>query len=124
MEFIDFLIQNSGKLEIHLPIIVFIETLIWYKFRGLKLEDFNSELKELGAHIDLLDEKIGEKISDVVVSKNKTLPFKIHARDYFIGAISDYNETLLITHNIRHFDWLQKKALTPEEFVKSFLSLK
>ena len=68
-----------------------------------------------------MDENIGDKISDLVIQNNKTFPFKNHARDYFIGATSEFNDTILITYNVKHFKWLRKTALTPEEFVESFL---
>ena len=102
---------------------MYIETLIWYKFKDLTLEEFDSEIKDLNAKIDLIDENIGDMLSSIVVQKDKSFPFKIHARDYFIGAIADYNKTNLITYNVNHFDWLQKKALNPEEFVEEFLNL-
>ena len=123
LDFIDFLTENSDKIEVHLSIIVFIETLIWYKFKGLQTKDFMLELKDLEAKVDLLNEEIGEKVSDIVIQKNQTFPFKQHARDYFIGVIADYNRTILITYNKRHFDWLQEKALIPEEFIISFLKI-
>ena len=123
LNFIDFLIEHRNNFEIHLSIIVFIETLIWYKLRGLKFDDFEADLKELKVKIDSLTEEIGKKISDIAITKNKTFPFNIHARDYFIGMIAEFNETTLITYNIKHFDWLQKDVLTPEELVKSFSDL-
>ena len=123
LTFIDFLINNSSKIEIHVPIIVYIETLIWYKFKGLTLKDFSAELNDLHAKIDLIDEKIGDLLSSIVVQKDKSFPFKIHARDYFIGVTADYNKTNLITYNIKHFDWLQIKAMTPEELVEDFINL-
>ncbi len=123
LKFIDFLTQNSGKIEVHIPIIVYIETLIWYKFKGLKKDDFEAEIKDLEARIDLINEEIGEKISEIVFKKNKFFPFKNHARDYFIGVTAEYYQTILITYNTKHFDWLQKKALTPEEFLETFLKM-
>jgi len=123
LKFIDFLIDNSSKIEVHIPIIVYVETLIWYKFKGLALKEFDAELNDLQAKIDLLDEKIGDVISSIVVKKDKSFPFRVHARDYFIGAIADYNKTNLVTYNVKHFDWLQNKVMTPEELVEDFLNL-
>ncbi len=123
-KFIDFLTQNSDLIEVHIPIIVFIETLIWFKLRGLKLDDFEYELNRLNAKIDLLDKEIGNKISDIVIDKEKIFPFKVHARDYFIGAIAEFNNTILITYNINHFKRFQLQVLTPEEFITSFLNQK
>ena len=119
--FIDFLIENRNELETHLSIIVYIETLIWYQFRGLKVGDFDSEIEDINAKIDFMDKDVSIKISEMVVLKNKSFPFKNHARDYFIGVIAAHNDTILITYNTRHFDWLPKQVLTPEEFVRSFL---
>jgi len=121
LKFIDFLTENTDKIEVHLPIIVYIETLIWYRFKGLKKDDFESEIKDLEANIDLLNEEIGVEISNIVIQKNKIFPFKIHARDYFIGAIAEFNQTILVTYNTKHFEWLQNKALSPEEFIQAFL---
>jgi len=67
---------------------------------------------------------VASKISEMVILKNKSFPFKNHARDYFIGVIAAHNDTILITYNTRHFDWLPKQVLTPEEFVRSFLDFK
>lgn len=122
--FIDFLIVNKSEIEIHLSVISYIETLIWYQFRGLDIDDFDSEIEDLNAKIDLLDKNVGKKISEMVIFKNKTFPFKHHARDYFIGVTAAHNDTVLVTYNIRHFDWFPKQVLTPEEFVRSFLDLK
>ncbi len=123
-KFIDFLTQNSNSIEIHIPIIALIETLIWYKLRGLKLDDFEYGLNRLNAKIDLLNKDIGDKISDIVIAKEKIFPFKVHARDYFIGAIAEFNNTILITYNTNHFNRLQVKVLTPEELIISFLNQK
>jgi len=123
-KFIDFLTQNRDLIEVHIPIIVFIETLIWFKLRGLKLDDFEYELNKLNAKIDLLDKNIGNKISDIVIEKEKIFPFKVHARDYFIGSIAEVNNTILITYNINHFNRLQLQVLTPEAFITYFLNQK
>jgi len=90
------------------------------------MEDKNTNTMEISKkdnEIDNILNKISQEVreKDPQEVREKLFPFKVHARDYFIGAIAEFNNTILITHNTNHFNWLQVKVLTPEDLIKSFL---
>ena len=57
---------------------------------------------------------------DFAFRHGKQYPFKHHARDYLIGTISITTGSILITENVRHFQWLVDEGyelVRPEMFV-------
>jgi predicted nucleic acid-binding protein len=120
--FINWLQSDQSIHKDHIcPIIVYLETKLWYDMRGLRLEDFNRDLQELKSKIILFNETHVEQV--IKFTQNSNLPFRHHARDFIIGAIAFENESLLITNNIGHFGYLPKeKLLTPQQYLRQVIS--
>lgn len=100
--------------------IVYAETLLWYKKLGLKRKQLEAELRKLKASIKNLNEEIADRATDVALKHRNEFPFRHHARDYVIGVTALMERATLITHNTQHFVWLTKEGIavrTPEEFV-------
>ncbi|MHA1519876.1 MAG: type II toxin-antitoxin system VapC family toxin [Promethearchaeota archaeon] len=117
--FIEWLIVNSDKISIHLSIISCLETFYWYSLRNLSKSDFKKDIKALQAHIVPFVHDEIYKISSN--AKKSSLRFKHHARDFIIGTHAQLQESLLITKNLKHFEWLgPTKAMTPDDFVILF----
>ena len=109
-----------GRFDIHASIIVYAETLLWYKTLGLTRKELEDELRKLKASIKNLDEGLADIATDSALKYGGSFPFKHHARDYVIGATALDEKATLITYNTQHFEWLRKEGIavkTPEDFV-------
>ena len=117
-------LRDIGGLKIHISIIVFVETLIWYLKLGLSRNDFIDDLTKLGVEIVDLNESIASRVAETAIKHGDEFPFRFHARDYIIGVTSIVMEATLITYNRRHFKWLDQygvKVYTPEEFILEYI---
>jgi len=113
-------LRYTGRFDIHASIIVYAETLLWYKTLGLTREELEDELRKLKASIKNLDERLADMATDSALKYGGSFPFKDHARDYVIGATALDQKATLITYNTQHFEWLAKEGIavkTPEDFV-------
>ena len=122
--FITWLQSENSPHKAHIcPIIIYLETRLWYDMRGLQKVDFFEDLENLKTSTILFNEKHVEKL--IEITKESRLPFKHHARDFIIGTQALVQQTKLITYNIRHFEWMEKnEVLTPERLVLLFCETK
>jgi predicted nucleic acid-binding protein len=103
-----------------MSIIAYVETLLWYKSRGLKRRDFDEELENLGVGVTEVSKEIADETTARALKHRKTFPFKHHARDYVIGTSALKHEATLITYNLDDFKWLTAEGgtvHTPESFL-------
>ena len=117
--FLDWL-RYIGKFEVHISIIVYIETLLWYYKLGLKDADLIDDLNKLRVEIVDLDGKIASLTIINALKYGGKFPFKHHARDYVIGSTAQFKKSILITYNLKHFQWLTElgvDVMTPEELI-------
>ena len=115
--FLDWLQSDSNYYREHVcPIIIFLETSLWYDMKGLTRHDLLDELEKLKTKVILFDEKHVENV--IKITRKSKLPFKHHARDFMIEAIVLEEKSTLITFNTDHFTNLPKnQLLTPREFI-------
>lgn len=114
-KFIFWLQRNKDLFTINLSIIVVLETFHWYNLRKISKTTFDKMLNSLGANIVNLNKNQIKTISNNVL-KSK-LRFKHHSRDIIIASHSIQEEAIVITDNTKHFDWMEKENLTPDELV-------
>lgn len=117
-------LRDTGGFDIHISIIVFMETLLWYLRLGLSKEDFIDDLNKIGIKVINFNDEIASRVVDIATRQGKKFPFRYHARDYVIGATSIVEEASLITYNIKHFGWLKEYDIlvqTPEEFILEYI---
>ena len=90
---------------------------------SLTRADLDDDLNLLKTEIiPFSSEFVDELMSNIW--NTRQLPFRHHARDFLIGTFVQQNDSILITHNIRHFTWLPaNKVYTPEEFLKMMLKV-
>ncbi|MHA1673521.1 MAG: type II toxin-antitoxin system VapC family toxin [Promethearchaeota archaeon] len=120
-EFIEWLILNSEKISIYLSIITCLETFYWYTLRNISKSNFKKDLKALQVQIVPLIQDDIYKISNN--AKKSSLRFKHHARDFIIGTHAHLKETILVTQNLKHFEWMgPNQTITPDNFVIMFSS--
>ncbi|HEW94024.1 MAG TPA: PIN domain-containing protein [Thermoprotei archaeon] len=121
--FLDWL-RHVGEFKIHISIIVYIETLLWYYRIGLSEEDYNDDLDKLGVEVVDLDRRIASLTVENILKYGSKLPFKHHARDYIIGSTAQFMKSTLITYNLSHFQWLTDlkiNVMTPEELILEYM---
>lgn len=117
--FINYLMDNQDIFARHnMPLLVYIEVLVWYEMTGLNRNDLDEDLK-------LIKTTIGEfpltAIDQLMtnIRTNKNLQFRHHARDFMIGTQCMLWDSILITNNKRHFEYIkEEKLVTPEEFIQ------
>ncbi len=115
LDFVDWLYINKDNFKISISVIVALETSYWYKLRGLEKSMFPNEIKKInGTIIDLVADDI-DLISQYSI--NSKLRFKHHARDLIIGSHSLKINSILITANTKHFQWMSDNVMTPDDFV-------
>lgn len=122
-KFLDWL-RYTGKFNVHISVIVYIETLLWYLKLGLKDEDFKDDLKKLKVEIVDLNESLASLIAKNAVKYGKKFPFKHHARDYVIGTTAQLKKATLVTYNLDHFTWLKDlgiNVMSPEELILEYI---
>jgi len=113
-------LRCTERFDIHASIIVYAETLLWYKNLGLTRRQLDTELRKLKASIKNLDEELADSATDAALRYGKEFPFRHHARDYIVGITAQMEKAALITRNKQHFGWLLKEGVavkTPEDFV-------
>lgn len=113
-------LREAALFSIHISILVYVETLLWYKLLGLSRQDFDRELGKLPASIRALTEALADQATGFALQHRREHPFHHHARDYIIGATARSEQAALITYNTEDFTWLRRAdtpVLTPEEFV-------
>ena len=117
--FINWLQSDRSVHETHIcPIIVYLETRLWYDMRGLTEADYREDLIKLKTQVVLFSKPHTETV--IALTRQSHLPFRQHARDFMIGAIVLAEESVLITQNTRHFVWLPEHQLTtPQEFLQA-----
>ncbi len=121
--FLDWL-RYTGKFNVHVSIIVYVETLLWYLRLGLKIDDFMDDLKKLKVEVVDLNESLALLIVKNAAKYGKEFPFKHHARDYVIGTTAQLKKATLITYNLNHFKWLKDlgvNVMTPEELILEYV---
>ncbi len=112
--------RYAKRFDTHASIIVYVETLLWYKNLGLTRTHFDGELRKLDASIRILDEEVADTATEKALKYGREYPFRHHARDYVIGATALEEKATLITYNTQHFQWLTNEGVnvkTPEAFV-------
>ena len=117
-------LREIGGYSIHISIIVYVETLLWYKALGLTKEDFDSELVKLRSEKRAITDQIAESTTTLALRYRREYPFRQHARDYVIGTTAAAVGAALITYNTDDFRWLRTEGhtvLTPEELVAQHL---
>jgi predicted nucleic acid-binding protein len=118
-DFLEWLILNSDKISICLSIIACLETYYWYLIRNLSKGDFNKDIKALQAQIvPFVQEEIFQISKN---AKKSSLRFKHHARDFIIGTHAQLNNSILVTQNLKHFEWMEaNQTITPDNLVILF----
>jgi hypothetical protein len=122
-EFINFLIKNKADFNLYLPTIVQMELGYYYLSHGMSWEFFLEEISKWGSILMPLDTVLLSKITSTAYANRSTLSFKEHFRDYVIGIQASSVAQQFITYNKDHFQWMQIPVLTPEEFIRSILSI-
>ncbi len=104
-----------------MPLIIYIEILVWYEMIGLNRKDLDEDLKLIKTSIsDFTLEGIDQLMDNV--RNNKNLQFRHHASDFLIGTQCMLWESILITNNKKHFEYLKEdKVVTPQEFIQKFV---
>ena len=113
-------LRHTEKFEIHISVIVYVETLLWYLKIGLKDNDFKDDLKKLKVEVADLNESLASLVAKNAKKYSKKFPFRHHARDYVIGTTAQLKKATLITYNLNHFEWLRDlriNVMSPEEFI-------
>ena len=113
-------LRYTNKHQLQISIIAYVETLLWYKSRGLKKTDFDEELENLGIDVTELSQDLADKTTANALKHRKTSPFKHHARDYVIGTSALECKATLITYNLDDFEWVTEEGgtvHTPESFL-------
>ena len=99
---------------------VYVETLLWYRSRGLNRTDFDEELRIAGITVTELSKEIAERTAAIALKHRRSSPFKHHARDYVIGTCALEDKATLITYNLDDFNWMKEEGgtvHTPESFI-------
>lgn len=120
-DFIEYLQNNSDQYTISLSVIVYFETYHWYNIRGISKELFDKEINALSVRVTNLTPVQIDEISDNV--RTSKLRFKHHTRDIIIGTHSSMEDSLFITTNVKHFQWMMTKPSTPDEFIKKYVQI-
>jgi hypothetical protein len=96
-EFINYLMDNQNIFSNHyLPLIVYIELLVWYEMIGLVRKDLDEDLELLKSKVyDFPQNGINTLLSNI--RSNKNLQFRHHARDFLIGTQSMLWNSVFIT---------------------------
>ena len=114
-KFLIWLKRNKHLFSINISIIVVLETYHWYNLRKLPRNTLYKLLSSLDANIiDLTKNQIESISNNVLLSQ---LKFKHHSRDIIIATHSTLSQAFVITDNAKHFEWMDKKSMTPEELV-------
>ena len=66
-KFIDWLISNRDRFEMHISEVVYMETLLWYKRIGIGKEGFDDDLNELKAEKIFVDTDLSDLITENAV---------------------------------------------------------
>ena len=119
--FINFLMDKTEIFSKHnLPLIVYIEVLVWYEMTGLEKDDLDDDLKLIRTSIHDFP-LTGINLLMNNIRNNKNLKFRHHARDFLIGTQCMLWESILLTNNKRHFEWIQDdKLMTQQEFIQKY----
>jgi predicted nucleic acid-binding protein len=113
-------LRYANKHQLEISIIAYVETLLWYRSRGLERTDFDEELEKLGICVTELSQDLADKTTANALKHRKAFPFKHHARDYVIGTSALENTATLITYNLDDFKWVTEEGgtiHTPESFL-------
>ena len=118
LDFINFLRQNKGSLQIFLPTIVCLEVGYFYMRKGITWESFRKEVHKFnGIFLDWESIRIMKVLKYAVENKN-TLPFRHHFRDFLIGTQCKILGINLVSYNKNHFKWLKPiLVFNPEEYI-------
>ena len=120
--FLAWLRLNSRRVNIYVSPVVYAETALWYIYSGLSVEDLEEDLKVLGAEVPPISREAARMAAEAAYDNRRRLPFRHHARDYIVGAQAVLLEADIITHNKRHFEWVERvRVLTPWELVDTLL---
>jgi predicted nucleic acid-binding protein len=122
--FIDWLMSPEAVHGRHvLPIIVYVEVLVWYEMRGLTREDLEADLQKMKTEIVELTPAYVDQLMENIRS-NPGFLFRHHARDFLIGTVVREKNSMLITNNKSHFAWMADGTVkSPEEYLTQCLSL-
>ena len=91
--------------------------------RELKKSDLDKDLEGMRTEtvpfdIDYIDTLM------VNIQSAPSYLFRHHARDFLVGTICQEKQSLLITYNKRHFNWLPTEIVfTPEEYLQFTIEL-
>ena len=117
-------LRYTKKHDLEVSIITYLETLLWYKTLGLKTEDFDEELENLGITVTELSQTLADRATANALKHRKAFPFKHNARDYVIGTSALETKATLITYNLDDFGWFIEEGgtvETPENFLATEL---
>jgi len=112
-------LRYTHRHQLQISIIVYAETLLWYRSRGLKRADLDGELDNLGIAVTGLSQDLADKTTTNALV-HRSFPFKHRARDYVIGTSALENNAALITYNTDDFRWVADEGgtvHTPESFL-------
>ncbi|MHA1728301.1 MAG: type II toxin-antitoxin system VapC family toxin [Promethearchaeota archaeon] len=118
--FINWLILNKEQISVQLSVIVYLETLFFYLTRTLSPDDFDKDLADFSAEIGVLGLNLSKKVAQHAIKSS--LPFKHHARDFIIGTTTLERNAVLLSYNVKHFQWMPKNNIkTPEQFMEDYI---
>jgi len=109
----------------HVSVIVYVETALWYLHIGLSVNDLDRELDKRNVKVVDFTRDVVRMIAQFAKKYSKQLPFKHHARDYLIGSTAiNLGATHFITYKKSRFNRISNEGieiLTPEELVEKFI---
>ena len=118
LNFINYLRMNKTDIQVFIPSIVNFEIGYYFIIKGITWEDYIAEIQKFDGKILDWDSVITQDVLKNAINNKKTLPFRLHFRDFIIGTQCENLGLDLISYNKSHFDWVKNVITqTPEEFI-------
>ena len=118
LNFINYLRMNKTDIQVFIPSIVNFEIGYYFIIKGITWEDYLAEIQKFNGKILDWDSVITQDVLKNAINNKKTLPFRLHFRDFIIGTQCENLGLDLISYNKSHFDWVKNVITqTPEEFI-------
>ena len=118
LNFINYLRMNKTDIQVFIPSIVNFEIGYYFLIKGITWEDYLAEIQKFNGKILDWDSVITQDVLKNAINNKKTLPFRLHFRDFIIGTQCENLGLDLISYNKNHFDWVKNVITqTPEEFI-------
>ncbi|MFQ6137246.1 MAG: type II toxin-antitoxin system VapC family toxin [Candidatus Hydrothermarchaeales archaeon] len=113
-KFLEWLKQQ--KTTAYMSSISYVELFYHFLKKGRDEEFMDAFLKATGVEILPFDLECAKITSKSSIGR---WDFKEHARDYMIGSLALKHGGLLVTENIKDFEWMKKRVKSPDEFLKT-----